>query len=66
MMRWKEEFLLVQEEMRHVIEYLNWRAAWWHEWSSLRTHTDATVSSRISGYTNKQAAICSRIAEQCA
>ncbi|EDR13454.1 uncharacterized protein LACBIDRAFT_308392 [Laccaria bicolor S238N-H82] len=66
MMRWKEEFLLVQEEMRHVIEYLNWRAAWWYEWSSLRTHADATVSSGISGYTNKQAAICSWIAEQCA
>jgi len=66
MVQWKEEFLLVQEEMRHVIEYLNWKAAWWCERSTLRTHTDTTVLSRISGYANKQAAICSRIAEQCA
>ena len=66
MVRWKEEFLLVQEEMRRIIEYLNWKAAWWRERSTLRTHTDTTVSSGISGYANKQAAICSRIAEQCA
>ena len=66
MMRWKEEFLLVQEEMRHVIEYLRWRAAWWCEQSSLRVHAEPTVSSGISGYANKQSAICSRIAKECA
>lgn len=66
MMRWKEEFLLVQEEMRRVIEYLRWRAAWWCERSSLQVHAEPTVSSRISGYANKQSAICSRIAEECA
>jgi hypothetical protein len=66
MMRWKEELLLVQEEMRRVIEYLRWRKGWWQERSSLRTHNDGSISSGISGYANKQAAICSRIAEQCA
>jgi hypothetical protein len=66
MMRWKEEYLLVQEEMRRVVEYLNWRAAWWRERSSLRTDADSSVLSGIFGYANKQAAICSRIGEQCA
>lgn len=66
MMRWKEELLLVSEEMRRVIEYLKWREQWWHERSSLRTHSDDTISSGISGYANKQAVICSRIACQCA
>jgi hypothetical protein len=28
-MRWKEELLLVQEEMRRVLEYHKWKAAWW-------------------------------------
>ena len=31
MMRWKEELLLVQEEMQHVITYHKWRANWWRE-----------------------------------
>ena len=29
MMRWKEELLIVQEEMRQVLVYLRWRADWW-------------------------------------
>ena len=28
MMRWKEELLIVQEEMRRVLVYLRWRAEW--------------------------------------
>jgi hypothetical protein len=66
MTRWKEELLLVQEEMRRVIDYLRWRGEWWRKRSSLRTHSDDTISSGISGYANKQAVICSRIAGQCA
>ena len=52
--------------MRRAIVYLNWKAAWWHEQSSLRDHVDGTVLSGISGYAHKQAAICSRMAEKCA
>jgi hypothetical protein len=28
-MRWAEEVILLQEEMRRVLAYLEWRAAWW-------------------------------------
>ena len=28
-MRWSEEVLLVQEEMRRVLEYMSWLANWW-------------------------------------
>jgi hypothetical protein len=66
MMRWKEELLIVQEEMRRVIEYLRWKAEWWQARTSLRGHSDSGIASGISGYANKQAAICSRMAEQCA
>lgn len=31
MMWWKEEFLIIQEEMCHVIVYHKWKAAWWQE-----------------------------------
>jgi len=66
MQRWNEELLIVQEEMRRAIVYLNWKAAWWRERSSLRDHVDGTILSGISGYAHKQAAICSRMAEKCA
>ena len=66
MMRWKEELLLVQEEMRRVLVYLKWRADWWWERTSLRLHSDESIVSGISGYAHKQAAICSRMAKKCA
>jgi hypothetical protein len=66
MMRWKEELLLVQEEMRRVLVYHKWKAAWWHTQSSLRTHNDASIVSGVSGYAHKQAMICERMAAQCA
>jgi hypothetical protein len=66
MMRWKEELLLVQEEMRRVLVYLRWRADWWQGQSSLRIHNDESIVSGISGYAHKQAAICSHMAKQCA
>ena len=66
MVRWKEEFLLVQEEMRRVLVYLRWRANWWQEQSSLWAHSDKSIVSGISGYAHKQAAICSHMAKKCA
>ena len=64
MMRWKEELMIVQEEMRRVIVYQQWRAAWWKERNSF--HSDPAIASGISGYAHKQAAICLQMAEQCA
>ena len=66
MSRWQEELLIVQEEMRRVIAYHMWKAAWWRERSSLRSGGDSTILSGLSGYAHKQAAVCSRMAEQCA
>lgn len=66
MRRWKEELLIVQEEMRRAIVYHRWKAVWWCERSSLRNHTDKTILSGVSGYAHKQATICSRMAERCA
>ena len=66
MMRWKEELLLVQEEMRRVLVYQKWKAAWWRTRSALRTHDDGTILSGVSGYAHKQAAICERMATRCA
>jgi hypothetical protein len=64
MMRWKEELLIIQEEMRRVIAYQKWKAAWWKERNFL--HGDPATVSGISGYAHKQAAICIQMAEHCA
>ena len=66
MMRWKEELLIIQEEMRRVIAYHGWRAAWWRDRGVSRSQADATVLSGLSGYANKQASIYTRMAERCA
>lgn len=66
MIRWREELLLVQEEMRRVIAYHEWRAGWWRERSTLRTNGDPSILSGLSGYAHKQAALCTRMAERCA
>ena len=66
MMRWKEELLIIQEEMRRVIVYHGWKAAWWQDRGVLRSLGDATVLSGLSGYAHKQASICTRMAERCA
>ncbi|KAG2739550.1 hypothetical protein P692DRAFT_201664013, partial [Suillus brevipes Sb2] len=29
--RWAEEVELLDEEMRRVLQFLRWHAAWWHE-----------------------------------
>jgi hypothetical protein len=65
-MRWKEELMLIQEEMRRVIVFHKWKAGWWRDRASARNHPDQVVLSGISGYANKQADICVRLAEQCA
>jgi hypothetical protein len=66
MTRWEEELLIVQEEMRRVLVYHQWRALWWEEQSSLRAEGDVAISSGLAGYAHKQAAICRRMAFQCA
>ena len=31
MCRWKEELLIIQEEMHRVIAFFEWRSTWWLE-----------------------------------
>jgi hypothetical protein len=65
MRRWNEELLIIQEEMRRVIVYQQWKAAWWSERSSLRDHPDVSILSGVSGYAHKQASISLCLAERC-
>ena len=64
--RWTEEVMILQEEMRRVISFQKWKAAWWLEQASVRYEGDAAILSGVAGYANKQAAICERHAVKCA
>ena len=66
MMQWKEELLLVKEEMWQVLKYHKWKVAWWCTQGNLQTHNDATILSSVSGYAHKQAAIALCLATKCA
>ncbi|KAG6809103.1 hypothetical protein H0H92_001589 [Tricholoma furcatifolium] len=62
--RWEEEVELVQEEMRRVIQYLAWRAAWWRsrgEGSEAVTN-DKSFRSGLEGYAERQANLLDQLA----
>ncbi|KAI0795163.1 hypothetical protein BC629DRAFT_1592682 [Irpex lacteus] len=54
--RWEEEVQLLQEEMRRVLVFLDWKAQWWLEQRD-RRQEGVTVSLRsgLSAYAEKQA-----------
>jgi hypothetical protein len=65
--RWEEEFLIVQEEMRRVLSYHEWRAKWWRTRAQLRkglVHED--IFHGVVAYAEKQAHVCEQLARRCA
>ncbi|KAF9039085.1 hypothetical protein BJ165DRAFT_1531200 [Panaeolus papilionaceus] len=65
MMRWVEERLLVQEEMRRVLAWFSYRADWWDNAAYQRTQGDAIVLQGVSAYAHKQADICRKMGDRC-
>ena len=59
--RWREEVLLVTEEMRRTICFLDWKAKWWLD---LMYRPDAPLCTQrgVAAYATKQAAICRSMA----
>lgn len=60
--RWEEEVLLLREEMRRTLVFLDYQGQWWRKQGSLRTDGDDVLSSGLRGYAEKQAMIRSRLA----
>ncbi|KAG6835107.1 hypothetical protein H0H93_004796 [Arthromyces matolae] len=52
--RWREEVLLLDEEMRRVLCYTEWRAAWWNERLSMRLETSSSLMEGISAFAAEQ------------
>jgi hypothetical protein len=54
--RWDEEWQLIQEEMRRVVAYLEWRASWWHKQGRRCKVNDEGTMLGLRAYAEKQAA----------
>lgn len=61
--RWSEEVRLLQEEMRRVLEYCTWKAAWWRSREVERADVDSAVVSGLAAYAEKQAVIWERLGQ---
>jgi hypothetical protein len=55
--RANEEVLLIREEMRRTLEFLNWKAQWWEERGKLRTPLDKGSLEGLQAYSMEQAAL---------
>ena len=65
-MRWSEEFDIVQEEMRRVLAWFEWRVSWWENLASIRQDGNPEILDGSSAYAFKQANIARHMAAWCA
>jgi len=66
MCRWKEELLILQEEMRRVLAFFEWRSVWWLEQANKRQTLEPLVQSGVVAYAHKQSILCLGMAVRCA
>ena len=55
--RWEEEVILLQEEMRRVVQFLEWRSKNWFAKVDSRTNATPVVRAGLSAYANKQGSV---------
>ncbi|KAJ7604866.1 hypothetical protein DFH06DRAFT_1020582, partial [Mycena polygramma] len=55
--RWEEEVLILREEMRRVLRYLEWQAGWWMVRVSVREGEAEALRAGLSAYAQRQAHI---------
>lgn len=61
--RWQEEILLLVEEMRRTVAFLQWKAQWWGDLAAKRrVRTD--VQSGLIAYSRRQEAQLLGLAER--
>ena len=61
--RWEEEVTLLQEEMRRVVQFLEWRSRDWLSKADARAGDSTPIlNTRLSAYAKKQASIFHNLA----
>jgi hypothetical protein len=67
-LRWGEEVELLDEEMRRILCFFDWRSAWWMKLGTARPNCEVHLSEGLTAYAEKQAHIqremASRFADQ--
>jgi hypothetical protein len=53
-LRWKEEVMLLKEEMRRVRRFLEWKANWWQSRSDGWDGLDVSIAAGIKAYAFRQ------------
>jgi hypothetical protein len=48
--RWREEVLLVEEEMRRALEFSRWLSSWWIHQATTRTGITSHLQEGLSAY----------------
>ena len=61
--RWQEEVLLVQEEMRRVIAFLDWKATWWRSQGHRRSDVQDDIKASLTAYAARQSHLMQHLAE---
>jgi len=60
--RWEEEVVLLDEEMRCVLVFCEWKQAWWKQQIASRLEVSPELADGLSAYAHKQAAMEAGIA----
>ncbi len=61
--RWHEEILLITEEMRRTVVFLQWKAQWWRDIAGERP-ARIDIQQGITAYSHRQESQLLRLAEQ--
>jgi len=57
--------LIVQEEMRHVLAFFEWKSGWWLAQANQRGGLEPSIQSGVAVYAQKQAKLSLRMADWC-
>ena len=66
---WKEELLIIQEEMCQVLPvlaYFEWKSSWWLERANRRTSLESSIQSSVVAYAHKQLTLLLQMGACCA
>ncbi|KAG1718034.1 hypothetical protein EDB19DRAFT_1991092 [Suillus lakei] len=63
--QWSKEVELLQEEMRHILAFFDWHAAWWVERATSKTWLRPIKNEGAVAYAHRQAAIWRMMRDHC-
>ncbi|KAJ7863700.1 hypothetical protein B0H13DRAFT_2354000 [Mycena leptocephala] len=61
--RWEEEVLILREEMRRVLRYLEWQSGWWSARVLVREEASVALRAGLGAYARRQAHMYAKLKE---